>query len=252
MTPDEESKKILQPLSPNVKRRRNEALKTVNSNSGARPGQLRSAQQVDNTTTPTSRSHGITKQRQLLSQSKTVQKGKCPLAVRPEKLKKEVSREFPGASNSKSVPQPVNSTRSEIAGLHSGLPTSSVAHSSVKIRKSGKPSTSMTIETHRAILKSEHKGRIYVGEKFLLLLEELLKEMRNSRSLHNFYFGKQKDDTLKLKRLTDAIRAFDVLTVVFGQQIQKCDEELHAALEQSRKYGILFAFQANFMKFTQL
>nr|CDQ01602.1 Bm945 [Brugia malayi] len=29
------------------------------------------------------------------------------------------------------------------------------------------------------------------------------------------------DDTLKLKRLTDAVRGFDVLAVVFGQQIQK-------------------------------
>lgn len=29
------------------------------------------------------------------------------------------------------------------------------------------------------------------------------------------------DDNLKLKRLTDAIRAFDILAIVFRQQIQK-------------------------------
>ncbi|VDM13144.1 unnamed protein product [Wuchereria bancrofti] len=80
--------------------------------------------------------------------------------------------------------------------LHSGLPTSSAAHSLLKVRKAGKQLMPMTNETHQ-------------------------------------------DDTLKLKRLTDAVRGFDVLAIVFGQQIQKCNEELHAALEENKKYGTL-------------
>lgn len=74
MSPDEESKKMQQPLSPNAKRRRNDALKTVNSRT--RSEQLRLSKQTDNaaTTTTTVRSH--MQSRQLLIQPKTVQKGK--------------------------------------------------------------------------------------------------------------------------------------------------------------------------------
>ncbi|EJD76144.1 hypothetical protein LOAG_16846 [Loa loa] len=185
MSPNEESKKIVQQSSPNAKRRRNEALKRVNSK--VRSGQPRSLQQPDITTATTSRPP--TKSRQLLIQPKTVQKG--PLAMRSERLKKEASKELPGASNPKSILQPSNITRS--GSQHSSLPTSSTVHSSLKVRKYDKQPTSMTIETHR-------------------------------------------DDTLKLKRLTDAVRGFDVLAIVFSQQIQKYSGELYTALEQNRKY----------------
>ncbi|CAG9539734.1 unnamed protein product [Cercopithifilaria johnstoni] len=149
MSPNDERKKSLQPLSPNAKRRRNEALKTVNSRT--RPEQRRLSQQVDNATTSTIRSN--MKSTQLLIQPKTVQKA-----------------------------------------LHSGLSKSSATHPSVKIRKSEKQPTSMIVETQ------------------------------------------QQDDSLKLKRLTDAIRAFDILAIVFGQQIQKYNDELHEAFEENRKY----------------
>ncbi|KAL4002026.1 CAP-Gly domain family protein [Acanthocheilonema viteae] len=182
MSPDEESKKLLQPLSPNAKRRRNEAQKTGNSR--MQPERLRLSQQSDNKTTGSVRSH--IKSRQSLIQPKTVHKGS--VAVRSEKLKKETSRELPRTSNSKSVPQSLSVAKSE--AQHSGLPTSSATHQSLKIRKPGKQPTSMIIET---------------------------------------------DDNLKLKRLTDAIRAFDILAIVFKQQIQMYNEELHEAFEKNRK-----------------
>lgn len=40
-------------------------------------------------------------------------------------------------------------------------------------------------------------------------------------SYHGFKKVLYSDETLKLKRLTDAIRGFDVLAIVFDQQIQK-------------------------------
>ncbi|VDK65426.1 unnamed protein product [Onchocerca ochengi] len=188
MSPNEANRKIPQPSSPNAKRRRNEMQKTVNSRMqpGNRP---RLSQQLDNTTAKKSRP--LTKPRQSLIQPKTVQKD--PPGMRSEKLKKETSKDLLKTSASKSVPVTPSTTRSE--SLHSGLPTSSGGHSSVKARKSGKQQqpTSMIVE-------------------------------------------KQKDETFKQKRLTDAIRGFDVLAVVFGQQVQKYSEDLHEALEQNRKY----------------
>lgn len=71
MFPNEEKKKMQQPSSMNAKRRRNEALKTVNSR--VRPERPQLSQQLDSTTTTTSRS--LTKPRQLLVQPKIVQKG---------------------------------------------------------------------------------------------------------------------------------------------------------------------------------
>ncbi|VDN82748.1 unnamed protein product [Brugia pahangi] len=110
MPANEENKKMIHPSSPNAKRRRNEALKTV-VNSRGQPGRLRSTQQSNNVTnTMTVASRPVTKQRQLLTQPKTFQKGS--LTVRSEKLKKEISKELP-TLNSKSIPQTSNITRTE-------------------------------------------------------------------------------------------------------------------------------------------
>ncbi|VDM16395.1 unnamed protein product [Wuchereria bancrofti] len=66
MPANEENKKILHPSSPNAKRRRNEALKTV-VNSRSQPG--------PHVTSTTTTSRPVTKQRQLLAHPKTLQKG---------------------------------------------------------------------------------------------------------------------------------------------------------------------------------
>ncbi|VDK89284.1 unnamed protein product [Litomosoides sigmodontis] len=178
MLPDEESQKIQQPLSPNAKRRRNDALKTATSRT--RSEQLRLSKQTDNTPTATARSH---------MQSKL----KSAVAKRPEKLKKGNSQELSRTADSKSVTQSLGTTRSE--SQDSGLPVLSTTHQFLNVRgKSGKQSSRAILKTHQ-------------------------------------------DENLK-RRLNDTVRAFDVIAIVLGQQIQKYDEQLHEAFAENSRYEL--------------